>query len=63
MADDQFRVSEFLRVDKTDDGFALKAREETGRGKRFGMDGEISLSHEEAERLAKWVFAQDLEDR
>lgn len=56
-----FRLSDHLRVEQADDGMVLQAREEVGRGKRYGMDGEVEMTDKEAERFAKWVFAHDLE--
>ncbi len=60
MTSEKFRVSEFLQAEGTDEGLTIKAREEVGRGKRFGMDGEIEMSTDEALTLAKWIFARDL---
>lgn len=62
MPAERYRLSSQLRAEQTDEGFVLRAREETGRGKRFGMDGEISMTREEADTFAKWVFTQDLND-
>lgn len=61
MAEDKYRISETLRAEREDDRLVLQARDEVGRGKRFGMSGEIDMSHEEAEVFAKWIFAHDLE--
>jgi hypothetical protein len=61
MADDSIRLSEFLRAQSTEDELHLQASEETGRGKRFGTTGEIALNPDEAERLAKWVLARNLD--
>lgn len=61
MTEDEFRVSEYLRVVENEEEMLLQTREEAGRGKRFGTSGEIALDEEEAERLAKWILAQSLE--
>lgn len=63
MLEQEIRLSEYVMAenDNEDEGIVLKARAEAGRGKRFGMDGEISLSSDEAETFAKWVFAHGLE--
>lgn len=58
MDSEELRVSEYLRVERGDENqFILKARDEVGRGKRFGMSGEISMDEREAEKLAQWIFA------
>lgn len=63
MVENEIRLSEQLLAenDNEDSEIILKAREEVGRGKRFGMSGEISMDTTEAEAFAKWVFANDLE--
>ena len=61
MAAEEFRASEYVRVLAEDDELILQTREEAGRGKRFGTDGQVALEAEEAERLAKWILARDLE--
>lgn len=62
MDSEELRVSEHLRVEREEENqFVLKARDEVGRGKRFGMSGEITMEEEEAERLAQWIFARQLE--
>lgn len=58
MAPNNLRLSDYVRVEQNDDALVLKAREETGRGKQFGSAGEIALDEEEAELLARWVFAR-----
>lgn len=60
MATDEFRVSDHVRVVVTDGELTVQTREEAGRGKRFGTQGEVVLDAEEAERFAKWVFARNL---
>lgn len=60
MEENHYRVSDHLRAELTDDGLVLQARDEVGRGKRYGISGEISMSRDDAEAFAKWVFAQDL---
>lgn len=64
MVSSELRLSEYLLVenDDTKDEIVLKARDEVGRGKRFGMSGEIELEREEAEAFAKWVFASEFDD-
>lgn len=61
MATDEFRVSEYVRVVAAGDELVLQTRGESGRGKRFGTNGEVALEPHEAERLAKWILARDLE--
>jgi hypothetical protein len=61
MVIDDLRLSENLLVEFNDEGVVLKARDEVGRGKRFGMDGVIELSDSEADALAKGVFARQFE--
>lgn len=58
MVPDDIRLSEYVRVQQTEDRLVLEAREETGRGKQFGTAGEITLDEDEAHRLARWVFAR-----
>lgn len=60
MGQEELKISDHLLVETSDEGFVLKARDEVGRGKRFGMSGEIELNEQEADRLAKWVFARDI---
>jgi hypothetical protein len=61
MVIDDLRLSEHLLVEFNDEGVVLKARDEVGRGKRFGMDGVIELNDSEADMLAKGVFARQFE--
>lgn len=61
MAADEFRPSEHVRIVEHDDELVLQAREEAGRGKRFGTNGEVAMGPTEAERLAKWILVRDLE--
>lgn len=61
MVDEKLKISDQLLVESNEEGLILKARDEVGRGKRFGMSGEIEINEREAERLAKWVFARDFE--
>lgn len=61
MADDEFRPSEYIRVVKNDDEVLIQAREEAGRGKRFGTEGEVALDTQEAEQAAKWILARTID--
>ena len=61
MPTDEFRASEYVRVLESEEELVLQTREESGRGKRFGTNGEVALNEAEAERLAKWILARDLE--
>lgn len=61
MPADVIRLSEFVRVKEQDGEFTLQARDEAGRGKRFGTSGEFALATDEAQRFAKWVFARELD--
>lgn len=61
MVTERFRINDKLLVEQNENGFALKQREEIGRGKRFGMDGTIHLGDSEAETFAKWVLAHQIE--
>lgn len=60
MVEDNYRINDNLLVEQNEDEYVLKFRKETGRGKRYGMDGSIPLDESSAETLAKWVFAQQL---
>ncbi len=61
MPAEEFRASEYVRVLADDGELILQTREESGRGKRFGTNGQIALDEAEAERLAKWILTRDLE--
>lgn len=62
MSNGMVKVSDYTRVTFDEDGVLVQQRQEAGRGKRFGTDGEIALEREEADRLAKIIFANQLED-
>lgn len=61
MPADEFRASEYVRITEADDELLVQTREEAGRGKRFGTDGEVALQPDEAERLAKWILSRSLD--
>jgi hypothetical protein len=62
MVSDTVRLSEFVRAKVGEENeILLESREETGRGKRFGMNGEITLNDHEAKKLAQWVFAREFD--
>lgn len=61
MPAEEFRASEHVRIVDADDELVVQTREEAGRGKRFGTNGEVALDAEEAERMAKWILSRDLE--
>jgi hypothetical protein len=57
----EFRASEHVRITEAEDELLVQSREESGRGKRFGTDGEIALTPDEAERLAKGILSRRLD--
>ena len=61
MPDEEFRPSAYIRVVENEDEMLIQAREEVGRGKRFGSNGEVALDPKEAERAAKWILARSLD--
>lgn len=61
MAHDGFRPCEYVRIKATEDELVLQAREEAGRGKRFGTAGEVALDPHEAELAAKWILTRSLD--
>lgn len=56
------RLSDYLRIEETDGGYRLSAREEVGRGKRFGAAGSIEITPVEAAGLVRWLIV-NLDDR
>ena len=59
---DRERLSDYLRIEETDAGYRLSAREDAGRGKRFGTAGTIELSPVEAAGLVRWLIV-NLDER
>lgn len=64
MVTEEIRLSKYLlaKNDEESGEIVLKARDEVGRGKRYGMSGVIEMDEAEAEAFAKWVFVHDLAD-
>lgn len=61
MSADEFRASEYVRITEAEGGLLVQTRQEAGRGKRFGTDGEVALRPDEAERLATWILSRSLD--
>jgi hypothetical protein len=61
MTDQKYRASEYVRVIEDDEQVVIETRDEVGRGKRFGTVGEVAMDPGEAEQVAKWILARDLD--
>lgn len=55
-------ISDYVRIEETDEGYRLSARDEIGRGKRFGTAGKIDLSPNEAAEIVRWLIV-NLDER